>query len=122
MAKAKIMIIDDEAGFSQLIVDYLKSHHYETIAANNLEEALKIFKRERPRVILLDYNMPILTGDTILPMFQSIEPAIRVIVISGFTEEEVEEKFKGLGYYAFFKKGDLSLEGLRQKVEEALQF
>ncbi len=122
MAKKKILIIDDEPGFSQFLVDYFKFHHYEVSAANNLEDALNIFKKERSRVILLDFQMPIVTGEKLLPMLQNIDPAVRVIVISGFLEEEVEEKFRGLGYFGFFKKGDLSLERVKEMVEEAFSY
>ncbi|HXV18614.1 MAG TPA: response regulator [Candidatus Omnitrophota bacterium] len=118
----KLMVVDDEPGFSQLITDYFKSLHYEVLAANDMEEALAIFKREKPKVILLDFQMPIVTGEKLLPLLQSIEPTVRVIVVSGFLEEEVEEKFKGLGYFAYFKKGDLSLDEIRSKVEEALSY
>ena len=120
--KHKLMIVDDEVGYSQLMVDYFKYHGYDVAAANNLEDALNMFKRERPRVVLLDFNMPIMTGEKFLPLFQGIDPTVRVIVISGVIEEEVEEKFKGMGYFAFFRKGDLSLEKVKQKVAEALGY
>ena len=120
--KKKIMVVDDEPGFSQLIVDYFKSHDFDVLAANNLEDAINIFRQERPKVVLLDFNMPVVTGDRLLPLLQSVMPSVKVIVISGFIEEEVEEKFKGLGYFSFFRKGDLSLEKVRDRVDEALEY
>lgn len=122
MIKKSIMVVDDEQAYLQLMVDYFNSHGFEVHAANNLEDTLTTFRREKPKVVLLDFNMPFATGEKLLPMLQSIDPTVRVIVISGFIEEEVEEKFKGLGYYAFFKKGDLSLEEVKEKVEEALEY
>lgn len=118
----KLMVVDDEPGFSQLITDYFKALDYEVLTANDMEEALAIFRREKPKVILLDFQMPVVTGEKLLPLLQNIEPMVRVIVVSGFLEEEVEEKFKGLGYFAYFKKGDLSLDEIRVKVEEALSY
>ena len=120
--KKKIMVVDDEPGFSQLIVDYFKSHGYDVLAANNLEDAINLFRQGRPKVVLLDFNMPVVTGERLLPLLQSVDPSVKVIVISGFIEEEVEEKFKGLGYFSFFRKGDLSLENVRDRVEEALEY
>ena len=122
MNKHKILIVDDETGYSQLMVDYFKYHGYDVMAANNLEDALNIFKRERPQAVLLDFNMPVVTGEKLLPMLQSIDPKIRVIVISGVIEEEVEEQFKGMGYFAFFRKGDLSLEKVKDTLEQALSY
>jgi DNA-binding NtrC family response regulator len=119
MHKKKIMVVDDNPAFSQLTADYFKSFEYEVYTADDLEDALNIFRREKPKVILLDFQMPLVTGEKLLPILQSIQPQVRVIVVSGFIEEEVEAKFKGLGYFAFFQKGDLSLDKLKDKVEEA---
>ncbi len=122
MTKKKIMVVDDEPAFLQLMVDYFNAQGFEVFPAINLEDTITIFRREKPKVILLDFNMPLATGEKLLPLLQSVDPTVRVIVVSGFIEEEVEEKFKGLGYFAFFKKGDLSLEVVKAKVEEALEY
>ncbi len=120
MAKKKLLVIDDDAGFLQMMADYFKPQGFDVKTATNLEDAIQLFRRDRPKVILLDFNMPIVSGEKFLPILQSLEPRVRVIVITGFLQEEVEEKFKGLGYFSFFKKGDLSLEDVKDKVEEAL--
>lgn len=120
MAKKKVLIIDDERGFSQLVVDYFDTQGYQVFAADNLDDAIDTFQREKPKVVLLDFNMPLVTGERLLPLLQTVDPTVKVIVVSGFIEEEVEEKFKGMGYYSFFKKGDLSLQKLKEKVDEAL--
>lgn len=118
----KILVIDDEPNFSQMVVEYFKNSGYDVQFANNVEDAIRVFKKQRPKVVLLDFNMPIVNGDKFLPILQDLEPTVRVIVISGYIEEEVEEKFKGLGYFAFFEKGALSLETVRGKVDEALNY
>ena len=122
MAKDKLLIIDDEIGFSQMLVEYFKTHGYDVGVANNLEDAILLSKRQKPKVVLLDFNMPLVTGEQLLPILQSINPMIRVIVISGCLQQEVEEKFKGLGYFAFFDKGSLSLDRVRSKVDEAFGY
>ncbi len=122
MAKKKILVVDDEQGFLQLMRDYFKPLGYDVNIASNLEDAIVAFRQERPKVVLLDFNMPLITGEKFLPLLQSVEPMVRAIVVSGCLVEEVEEKFKGLGYFAFFRKGDLSLEKLRQSVDEALAY
>ncbi len=120
MADKKLLIIDDEPSFVELIVEYFKNAGYDARSALNLEDAIQVFRAQRPRVVLLDFNMPMVTGEKFLPILQNLNPSIRVIVVTGCIEEEVEAKFKGLGYYGFFEKGNLSLEKLKQKVDEAL--
>lgn len=120
MAKQKIMIVDDDLAFSQMVSEYFRTHGYEVNVANNLEDAILVFRRVRPTVVLMDYNMPIVNGDKFLPILQELEAKVKAIVISGCTEEDVEQRFRGLGYYAFFEKAGLSLEKVKAKVDEAL--
>ena len=122
MANKKILIVDDEPEFCQLIVEYFKSVGYQPRSAKDTEEAVTVFRKFKPRVVLLDFNMPLVTGEKFLPVLQSIDPMVKAIVVSGCIEEDVEEKFRGLGYFAFFQKGSLSLEELRDKVDEALNY
>ena len=116
----KILVIDDEPNFARLVVEYFKLLGYDARFAFNLEDAITVFRNQKPNVVLLDFNMPMVTGEKFLPILQIMNPSVKVIVVSGCLEDEVEEKFKGLGYFGFFEKGDLSLEKVHRKVEEAL--
>lgn len=119
MESKKILIVDDETGFTSMMLSFLKSQKYEASAANNLEEAINIFKREKPKVVLLDVNMPIVNGDKFLPVLRSINPSVQVIVISGYPKEDIESRFKSSDYFAFFKKGDFVLADLKKAIEQA---
>ena len=121
VTQKKILLVEDDAGFKELVSDYFTSAGFGVSSTDNLEEAVKLFRRYRPRVVLLDFQMPGATGDKFLPEFQAVDPHVKVIVLSGHLYEEVEGKFKGLGYYAYFEKGTLSLDKLRKKVDEALE-
>jgi DNA-binding NtrC family response regulator len=120
MREKKLLIIDDEPNFASLVVEYFKTAGYDARFALNLEDAITTFRNQKPSVVLLDFNMPMVTGEKFLPILQTMNPHVRVIVVTGCLQDEVEQKFKGLGYYGFFEKGDLSLETVRTKVEEAL--
>ncbi len=122
MASKRILIVDDDTNFLELTQDYFKSMGYDVKTAENAESGMEMFRRHKPRVVLLDFNMPLITGEKFLPVLQGIDPTVKTIVVSGCIEEEVEEKFRGLGYFAFFEKGTLSLEKLKQKVDEALNY
>jgi DNA-binding NtrC family response regulator len=119
MDAKKVLIVDDETGFTSMMLSFLKSQKYEASAANNLEEAINLFKRERPKVVLLDVNMPIVNGDKFMPVLRSLNPSVQIIVISGFSKEDVESRFKPSDYFAFFKKGEFVLEELKQSIEKA---
>lgn len=120
MLEKKLLVIDDEPNFAALVVEFFKNAGYDARMALNLEDAITVFRSQKPSVVLLDFNMPMVTGEKFLPILQTINPHVRVIVVTGCLQEEVEQKFKGLGYYGFFEKGDLSLEKVHSKVEEAI--
>ncbi len=122
MKKNKLLVIDDDLEFSGMISNYFGSHGYEVATAETMDHAIKIYRKQRAKVVLLDFNMPLVTGERLLPVLQEINPDVRAIVVTGCIGEQVEEKFKGLGYFAYFEKGGMSLEGLKQKVEEALNY
>ncbi len=120
--KEPILIVDDEVEFAKTLSSYFRGQGYQVYMSTNLEDAINIFKREKPKVVLLDFNMPIVNGDQFLPILQNILPTVRIIVVTGCVAEEVEERFRGLGYFALFEKGGLSLEKLKAKVQEALLY
>ena len=120
MADKKLLVIDDEPAFAEMVAEYFRSAGYDVRSAYSLEDAVLAFRQQKPEVVLLDFNMPMVTGEKFLPILQNLNPTVKVIVITGCIEEEVEHKFKGLGYFAFFEKRVLSLEKVRQKVDEAL--
>lgn len=119
-AGKKLLIIDDEPGFVELVQEYFRSSGYDARSALNLEDAITAFRQQKPKVVILDFNMPMVTGDKFLPILQNLDPTVKIIIVTGCLEEEVRQKFKGLKYFSFFEKGDLSLENIKKKVEEAL--
>ena len=69
--------------------------------------------------MLLDVNMPIANGDKFLPVLRSINASVQIILISGFSKEDIESRFKPADYFAFFKKGEFLLEDLKKTIEQA---
>lgn len=57
----KILIVDD-ATFMQKVTSAMLSHKYETICASSGEEAIALYEREKPDMILTDLIMPRMTG------------------------------------------------------------
>ena len=120
MADKNLLVIDDEPGYAEMVTEYFRSSGYDARSALNLEDAILSFRQQKPRLVILDFNMPMVTGEKFLPILKGLDPALKVIIVTGSLEEEVKHKFKGLDYFAFFEKGSLSLEKLKQKVNEAL--
>ncbi len=62
MAKQKIMIVDDDKNICELLRLYLEKEDFETVQAYDGEQALEMFDKEQPSLVLLDVMMPRVDG------------------------------------------------------------
>ena len=60
--KQRILIVDDDANIAELISLYLMKECYETMIVGDGEEALKVFPEFKPNLVLLDLNLPEVSG------------------------------------------------------------
>jgi len=86
--KPKVLIVDDEP----LNVDYLEQRledfDYDTVSANNGQQALDKMQTEAPDLVLLDIMMPVMDGFTVLSHMRA-DPTLRnipVIIISAMND------------------------------------
>lgn len=115
-----ILIVDDELPFLELVKNYFTPRGVRVVTADTSITALNAMRKERFRLVLLDYAMPQIRGDDLMGMLQTINPSARFIIVSGVDTKDVEQEFKGLGYVAFFQKGTISLKDLENAVNESL--
>ena len=80
---AKILVVDDALEIRKLIVKILEKAGYETIEAEDGEEALQLFKKFSPPLIITDVVMPGKNGIEIIMEIREINPDVKFIVISG---------------------------------------
>jgi DNA-binding NtrC family response regulator len=118
-AKRKILIVDDDASFLEMLHNYFTSHQYEVAAAPTVEKAIQLMREGRFKVVILDYQMPQAKGDDLIGILQRLNPSAKFIVVTGHLGEDVEEKFKGLGYFAYFEKAQLPFKELESTVLKA---
>lgn len=83
MAK-KIMVVDDDESFLELISTFLKSAGYEIVTAANGEECVRKLEEEGedPDLILLDMMMPGMDGWDTYDRIQAIDPDMKVVFLS----------------------------------------
>ncbi|OGP56404.1 MAG: UDP-3-O-[3-hydroxymyristoyl] N-acetylglucosamine deacetylase [Deltaproteobacteria bacterium RBG_13_52_11] len=120
MAKAKILVVDDEEGILKSIVGILHDEGYETITARDGREALKLYQAESPDALLLDIWMPDMDGIEVLKGLQNIDVDSAVVVISGHGTISTAIKAVKLGAFDFIEK-PLSMDILLVILEKALE-
>lgn len=57
-----VLVVDDDDDIREVMSEIIASHGYSVSAARNGREALKALETVRPRLILLDLNMPVMDG------------------------------------------------------------
>lgn len=102
----KILLVDDEAGFAELMRDLLEMDNYEVQIAHDGEEGLKKLEAFLPDVIISDIVMPRLSG---FEMFKRIKanPAtaqIPFLFITGFQDERVLSEARKIGIFGILRK------------------
>src|SRR5262249_26520999 len=102
-----VLIVDDEPGIRELIVEYVKSSGAEAWEASNGLEALWVVKHQRPQLVLLDLTMPRLDGYETIRHIQKFDPSIRVVVITGDATETTRQRVAALGVEVLLKPIDL---------------
>ncbi|MBN1445516.1 MAG: response regulator [Candidatus Omnitrophica bacterium] len=90
----RILVIDDEPDSLMTLSMALKSLGYVVLGALNGKEGLKIFREEKPDLVILDIVMPLMDGWEVLKRIKAgfKSKRVPVILITGKSEEESKEK------------------------------
>jgi DNA-binding response OmpR family regulator len=119
----KILIVEDELAYSELLKSQLIEKGYSVIEAVNGKQGLEIAKKENPDLILLDIRMPVMDGMTMLGLLRKEEWGKNIKVVM-LTNLEPDDKIIGQvvttepSYY--FVKSDIQLTELLTKIKELL--
>jgi DNA-binding response OmpR family regulator len=117
---AKILVVDDERVFCELLKTLLKSHGHEILTAYGGREALDVFKQHRPQFTLLDLRMPEMDGLEALKQLRAIDPKATVMILTAWGTDEMEQQARKLGAVDFLSKG-LSLDTILTSLERVLK-
>jgi PAS domain S-box-containing protein len=101
-----VLVIDDEDAIRTVSSLMLRELGYDVLTAEDGVAGLALFEANRAaiRAVLLDVNMPHLDGRDCLKQLQKLDPNVRVIMCSGFTEEALERDGADSGIAVFLKK------------------
>ncbi len=103
-ARAKILVVDDDAVVRQIIIDMLQRVGYELIGAESGMRAIELAREHAFDCVMLDLTMPGLSSEETLLRLRELLPLLRVILMSGHTEHDAAARF-----------GDIRLDGFVQK-------
>jgi len=117
---SKILIIDDEGIVRDALTVFLSRAGHEVLTAADGAAGLERFQSAKPDLVLLDRDLPRLTGSQVLKKIKDIDPGARVIVLTGNPDPEGELKYRKLGARHFLSK-TIDIESLIKIVERDLR-
>ncbi len=122
MKKDKILIVEDEPFLLDMYKMKFKQGGFEVISAADGEEAIRISRREKPDIILLDIMMPKIDGFEVLENLKknSLTKSIPVLIFSNFSQKEQKEKGIALGAADYFVKTNYTPAQVLEKVKNIL--
>ncbi len=103
--KIRILLVDDEADFRQLMMFWLKSKGYSVTATSDGREALEMIKKDPPNIVFLDLRMPIIDGVEVLKRIRKFNKDLPVIIISAYVNDPGARDVNSYGISGIFYKG-----------------
>lgn len=121
MKAPKLLSIDDEVEFANLIKNYFVPRGYEVFLAYEGNSGLALAKKIKPDVCLIDLKMPGLHGDDVMKAILTDNPKAKCIMITASEGEgKMSSALLEMGAYCCFDKPIASLRDLEKKIKEAL--
>ncbi len=117
-----VLVVDDDDLVRNIARRLLQRIGFEVTMATDGREALDIFEQgpDRFALVLLDLTMPRLSGAEAFAEMRRINATVKVLLMSGFTESEVQEAFGSEGPAGFLPK-PFDIQSLTSAVRAALQ-
>ena len=102
--KKKILVVDDEIDFLEMLKLRLEANNYSVVTAMDGNEALEKFKNEKPAAVLLDILMPGVDGLAALKNIRKMDKRLPVYMITAFSNDERFKAAMKLGASGFIVK------------------
>jgi DNA-binding NarL/FixJ family response regulator len=104
--RIKVLLVDDHALFREGVAEIFAAEDDITVVgeAENGFEAVELAEREKPDVVLLDVEMPVMGAERAIEEILRASPSSRVLVLSMYDEPRLVRKLLSLGAHAYIVK------------------
>lgn len=117
-----VLVVDDEEIIRDMAAMMLRDLGIdEVVTACNGKEAIEIYRRDMDRIalVLLDLTMPKMDGEETFRQLRLMNPEVKVVLSSGYSEQSVQDRFVGKRLFGFLQK-PYTPEAMKELVEKAL--
>ncbi len=120
MNHSLILIVEDDASMRFVLDECLKREEYRTLQAADGEEAVELFAKHNPDLMLLDLKIPRISGMEVLRNCRAQNPEALFIVLTGHATIHTAVEAMKEGAYDFISK-PFELETLLKTINEAVK-
>jgi PAS domain S-box-containing protein len=123
VTEGTVLVVDDEDMVRNVCALILRKLGWQVIAAPDGQEALKLYKNRSADItcVILDQSMPQMDGATVFRELRAINPGVKVILSSGYSNDQSSGKHLTAECPAGFIQKPYSVESLRQELTRVLK-
>ena len=82
--QARVLIVEDEVRLRELLVDVIPEMGFPAVAVRSAEEASKLMESDPREIVMLDLQLPVMSGMDFFEQVRQRWPATQVIILTGF--------------------------------------
>lgn len=116
----KLMVVDDVSTIREFIQRYFERRGFTIFTAGSAEDALPIIREQAPHIIILDVNLPKMSGIDMLKVVRQFNERVKVILVTGSDiEYQKDPEFLKLNVFDVMRK-PVTIEALSLNIEKLL--
>ena len=116
---AKILVIDDDGIVRDALTVFLVRAGHHVVTAADGVNGIQVFKSDIPDLVILDRNLPFISGSGVFEEIRKISTTVPIIVLTGYDAPEEAAVYLKHGAASFLSKGD-GLSNVLTEVEKVL--
>jgi excisionase family DNA binding protein len=110
-----VLVVDDDTGLQSMFKLFLKKQGFARIVVGTGKEALVALQKQKFELCFLDLQLPDTTGDEVYKAAKEIQPALPIVIITGYPDSQMLDNILKLGPVTVLKK-PLQVETLQQTM------
>lgn len=119
MSDLTVLVLDDDQCISEILGTFL-NRRYKTIVQNDARHALQLMREISVDLMLVDFNMPEMSGTDFISQARAIQPDVASIIISGNRDIDTAINALHTGVFDFIQKPFTDLSTLYTVIENAV--
>ncbi len=117
---ATLVIVDDEPGIVEEVKDFFEEEGHRVFTADSGEDGIRLIGQVKPDLLMLDVKLPDISGLRVLEATKKVSPKTKIIVITGYVDQNLIDEAEKIGRDAFLQK-PFNFEVLKEEVDRLLK-